>query len=253
MAASCCVPFYYTPFQDRYIDGGLLSNRPDFVFDSLPENYNIMSFRTKSAGAESNSLSAYAGGIISALLEGADMLQHRNIREVKTITIDVENFDGLDFWGITAKDTHWLISKGYKAMDDFYVDQLLQSDKNNQWDSDKTTDILDNMDQVRSIVALWSMNDFDEVWVSDLNLDWVWPLFPTILKWCTAGINIRVFCAANDNPSSKDEAIRRQLLHVGIKVEDSNPSIMHRGFFFNDDNVWKAVCFILYIIHVIKK
>lgn len=105
--ASCSIPFFFQPVQNRYVDGGTLSNLPAFVFQkgdglnrsSLP----VLAFTLHADNTPTN-LSSPLGlvkSLVDVIVDGSQRLQtdmqpYLNIIEIPTGSIRATDFESLD-------------------------------------------------------------------------------------------------------------------------------------------------------------
>ncbi len=95
--ASMSIPFFFHPVaidNSLYVDGGLLSNFPAWVFDDERKDNPsaaTVGFRLRQINPQSNrpdSLEDFVLSIWEAMLVGDDQLQYRGIRDLVTVNID---------------------------------------------------------------------------------------------------------------------------------------------------------------------
>ena len=46
VCCSCCIPIFFQPVENKYVDGGLLSNLPSFIFAKEPHYNRILNFKS---------------------------------------------------------------------------------------------------------------------------------------------------------------------------------------------------------------
>jgi NTE family protein len=115
VAASIAIPFFFKPVKvgtDAYVDGGVVSNFPAWVFDderlhdkALPRDLPTFGFKlvdartggqtsaedsaADKAGAHSGSIGQFAGDVLSSCLSGNSYLHVRQIQNLRIVPIPV--------------------------------------------------------------------------------------------------------------------------------------------------------------------
>lgn len=256
VAASCSIPVFFMPIDKCHVDGGIISNRPDFIFhQNNPHYFQVLSFSMKTKTEKQiDNIKDFYTELISTIVDGADNIQHRIIRDVNEVNIITpDNISATDFDKMTEDNITTLIKAGENAMNEF-----LEVECPDRFDNCIITphSHLHSLEQILSEVAFWSYNPMTEVVISTPNLDWVWPLFPTLFSWINNGAKVIVFhhdYTINKNKIlsklidqsknkaeakkqyefmlEKDNAMKRMLGAMGCIVENTESPIY--GFFFN--------------------
>lgn len=88
VAASCSIPVFFAPIDKCHVDGGIIANRPDFIFhQDNPHYFQVLSFSLKSKTEKKiGNIKDFYSELISTIVEGADNIQHRIIREVNEVS-----------------------------------------------------------------------------------------------------------------------------------------------------------------------
>jgi predicted acylesterase/phospholipase RssA len=131
--ASCSIPIFFQPVGRRYIDGGVLSNLPSFVFanrgaerQSLSSKVLAFSLQSDDDSITSNWDTAnYLLSLSSALVDGATQLQLALQPDVHTISISTGSVKATDFHGMTSAITQMLINNGTDATKRFFDQERL--------------------------------------------------------------------------------------------------------------------------------
>jgi predicted acylesterase/phospholipase RssA len=235
---SCSIPAFFQPVSGRYIDGGVLSNLPAFVFSGpdfaqgKPFANRILAFTL--AGAEAEKPPVTGGELfkaaINTIVDGASALQGRMVQSVHQITIGTGDIKATDFAEMDAKKVGWLTDQGRDAARRFFDDELgrVQAFQNR-------VDLLSGEDEVYS--ALTEMLDnvrISHVVISDSQTRWAYAIFPTLLAWRIRGVRIQVLLDSRNG--SSHELYRRRLvraLGADLRIADSIP---FRGFLLNPED-----------------
>lgn len=265
VTASCSIPLFFTPPLRKYVDGGLLSNRPDMFLQNKTNYFRTLSFSLKSNDSQISTFKDYIVNIIDTVIRGADEIQHQGM-DVDNIEINCGDISATDFHRIDYPTIHTLVENGRKAMETFF----LRIEDSSEHKVLATPHIhLHSLAQVYSQVAHWGYDQIDEISIVSESLDWVWKLFPTIVEWCRNNTRLHVYytsistdkerrkiisnltrkgkskAEADDrynNLLTKQEAIRRFLKSIGALI-DPVPKDMPEGFFFKIGSTHKAILF----------
>jgi predicted acylesterase/phospholipase RssA len=131
---SCNIPVYFQPIQERFVDGGLISNLPTFVFkekqDSLYER--ILAFTLHSAADEKpiDGIEDYFKLLTSTAIDGNVDLQVRLQKNIHVIAIPTGNIEATDFDKMDEGKVDFLIKNGREATQNFFTFTGTTSQKN---------------------------------------------------------------------------------------------------------------------------
>lgn len=242
---SCSIPAFFQPVQGRYIDGGILSNLPAFVFSGsgFDQNkplanrilaYTLIAARNSSPPANSMEL---FGAIASTVVDGASMLQGRLVGSIHEIAINTGDIRATDFDKMNEPKIAWLLGEGKKAAQKFFDQELSQVKSSRQRPNDLSGD-----DELYSaITELLDDAQIKDIVISDSNARWVYALFPTLLAWRCRGARVRVILPSTDGAGPHEIYQRRVLRALGCELIIS--AVKFRGFLFNpgDEALARAI------------
>lgn len=217
-AARCSssIPGFFQPVAGRYIDGGVLSNLPTFVFSTKPYDQDkpfasrILAFSLVSPdkSTEPQSSKELFEATVNTIIGGASSLQGRLVPSVHNIEIDTGEIQATDFLKMNNDKIDWLIGQGKKATEDFFDHELAKVKGSRQ-----QLNILFGNDEVYSeIIESSNTVPISDVVISDYDTRWAYALFGTLLAWRHRGVRLRVLlpkATYNDQ-----QAYQRRLLRA---------------------------------------
>lgn len=227
VAASCAIPFFFTPVEDVNVDGGLISNRPDFVFVDKPHVYNsIISFKLKSQEKKAKGFSGFISNMVSTLIDGSDSIQHSLIPSVEEIEIHVD-IDATDFGEIDKKKIQELIKAGEDN-----VNRILDNEADERFLNRvvRPKGYLKNRERTYTEVSLWSdIAKYKKIIVYESTLDWVWSLFPTLISWIENRTKVLVYSEDIDDDyvSSLVNEMRQKERWTNEKAEELKAKLIN--------------------------
>lgn len=239
VCASCSIPLYFQPYQGRYVDGGLLSNLPDFVFSEHPTYSLRLCFAPSPSKIRpiENAVD-YLLSLADTVVDGAVTLQHINEKDGRYIIyIDPAGLNATDFNDVDDAKRNILINNGIKSAKEFFDHEkeyspILASKRNS----------LKSIYQAYALVATYSQNRIDEVFISTPNNKWCWTLFPTLLKWVENHAKVTVF--TNILKDEEGRARKRLLQTFNCYIEEKKKPLPATVIFLHtEDNGW---CGIIY-------
>ena len=211
--ASCSIPGYFQPVVKRFVDGGVLSNLPTFVYGSWrtvpPLSTRVLGFALKAQSPVSDRENAFhlAKGLVDTVVDGATEVQLRTQPDVHVISIPTGEVSATDIKKIKTKgvvDT--LIENGKTAANKFFEEELVLFRSKERPDplcrdsSEMYSAIVENLDGA-----------VKDVLVSSLDASWIYKLFPALLYWTSKRIRVRVLLPTVSSDAN-EETYRRGLL-----------------------------------------
>jgi predicted acylesterase/phospholipase RssA len=219
--SSCSVPLFFEPVESGnslYVDGGMLSNLPAFVFadrsdSALAPGGRILGFRL--VENTRTDIERTVGGLIRRLVDtaisGATKMQNEMKSNVSLVSIPTGDVSSLNF-EISKEDVDSLLESGRSAMRAFVSDE--HSRLNDALASDIARFGEDELydDLVREMATPGK-----RLIVSCAKTRWLWDLFPSVAHWLFSGASVDVII--QEGPHSPRERQRRRLLtSLGARV-----------------------------------
>ena len=236
---SCSIPVFFQPVDNKYIDGGVLSNLPNFIFTDEPHYNQILCFRLDSSenGTKIDSLAKYVYSLVDTVVEGVNEIQQKLIPGSFEVPIRIKNVSSIDFGGITKDKIISLLNAGSDAMDSFLNQESVFS--HSVRDSK-----IETKEQMRSLVSYISMDRHKEIYVCCENTYWCWVLFLSVVRWNKHNSRITVITSNTINKKFKEEELarRRMLNAMGCKVVSVDKTPLN-GYFFSNNNAWEGIVF----------
>lgn len=215
---SCSIPVFFQPVEGKYVDGAVLSNLPTFVFSDKKHSvyarrilaFTLVSEKAPSASSDSMGL---ALSIINTAVDGASNLQLQLTPEVHEIRINTGKIESTDFDKMTDEIVANLVKNGSQAAKEFFDNELSLLRSPAAIDNQ-----CENHDEVYSVLTEVMLNhNAKEVFISLESAYFVYAIFPTLFKWRTNRVSLKVFLRtlpANDH----DEYQRRILSSLGAQI-----------------------------------
>jgi predicted acylesterase/phospholipase RssA len=128
--ASCSIPVFFQPVNRQFVDGGVLSNLPAFVFArnaaGQPITSRILAFVLKGDEEEIEAWGTFPflSAVANTIVDGAQDLQMELQPEVHAIVIPTGKIKATDFDNIDTSTVSILIQAGQKASATFFQSEL---------------------------------------------------------------------------------------------------------------------------------
>jgi predicted acylesterase/phospholipase RssA len=229
------IPFFFQPIDMKYVDGGLLSNLPSFVFDDASKRmYNkILAFSldTETSATEIKDFVQYSKSLLNTTLDGNLDLQLSLQNEVHIIRINTGTLAATDFELIDDLIVADLIKRGENAVNDFFSNELARLKTSTQ----KTGISRDEFNSNNFLTDTLS-NKYDEILIASVDTEWVYELFPTLLNWIKQGSKVSMILQKGGDEEEHTH-LRQRILDffgVNLKLVDNIP---FKGFVFDGGNM----------------
>jgi predicted acylesterase/phospholipase RssA len=249
VVASCALPGFFVPPDGRYVDGGVVSNLPAFIFKHLESqsliSSRLLAFRLK-GDWDSQPLAngfqvmmAVAGTIVNGNVE----IQSSLMGKMPTIVIETGGISTTDFKKLEEPGViESLMAHGRKAAEQFFAherDHLISSPMERKVLRDR--DELFNAILSTTTALLPTQID---VWTDDARF--AWDLFPFLLH-CSLG-NIRVSVHLPESmrePHDNDTAYQVRLLEHLCDSVVYDPQTAARAWVFSNEDGHVQCCILL--------
>jgi hypothetical protein len=199
--ASCSIPFYYQPVDGRYVDGGLLSNLPSFVYKANRESHygRVLAYCLESDGFSRGALgfNSYVSSLAGAVVDGAQSLQVGLQDSVYCVNIPTGTVSATDFDAISEDAIKSLIGSGAYAVEEFVRKEF--SHVHGRMPANVCTTNSESLNLLAGTVN----RNVERVVISKADGKFVYDLFLTLLNWGKQGIKTKVYlpgaCLSDDH------------------------------------------------------
>lgn len=220
--ASCSIPLFFQPVESRYVDGGVLSNLPSFVFNSLvtdrqSTSSRILAFALRSSADDQaeHGPADRAKALVATVVDGGQELQLTLQPNVHRIEIDTKAIDATDFDKMDSSKVEFLLSAGIAATKNFFDQELMRVE---------TQGIPQNIcfdeDEMYAAVADQLAVPTTEILIAEAETSWVYLMFPALLYWRNKGIPIRAFVNRTGDDARHGPYRRRLLRALGVELTE---------------------------------
>lgn len=232
---SCSIPGFFQPVSDRFVDGGVLSNLPAFVFQHAnrtghaPLATRTLAFTVRSSAdavLPTNTEEAVRA-IVDTVIDGATHVQQRML-DVHVIEISTGRVKATDFDSIAVEDIRTLLRNGARAAQAFFDDELSRVRS-----STAPTAMLRGSDEIFAAAAA-RLDDsrLQHVWIIDARTRWLYAIYPSVLYWIMNGVSVTVVWQ-HSQPGDAHEDLRRRLLKAMGATVLQAAHLPFRGYLFD--------------------
>lgn len=219
--ASCAIPIFFQPVSRRYIDGGVLSNLPAFVFfdrtqSERPLASRVLAFTLIADEDDPRELGPenFLRLLANAIVDGSQQLQLNLQSNVHIVQIPTGDIKATDFNRMTSEAVDILIENGTNATRTFFEQELLRVQPTTSADS-----ICYGRDELYTRTTESLDLPLERVVIADHNTNWVYSLFPSLLCWKLKGV--RVDALLPELGDKADGPYRRKLLRaMGVHLTE---------------------------------
>lgn len=232
---SCSIPLFFEPVEagvDLYVDGGMLSNLPSFVYakerqDPQALGGRILGFRLE-GGREKTSqrnIRWIVMRLIETAISGSTKIQGELIDNVSTVAIPTGNISSTNF-DISQGDVDFLLESGRSAVSEFIKNEHAKLDDALMRDVARYSDdeLFDDLTREMCVPGKRMVVACDDT-------RWYWALFPSVLHWAFNGASIDVLIQSggfNERERHRQELMKR----LGVRVIIAE-TIPFKGYILN--------------------
>ncbi|MEI7014076.1 patatin-like phospholipase family protein [Leptospira licerasiae] len=231
--ASSSIPIFFQPVSEKYVDGGILSNLPTYLLknkDSLYDKIIAFSFESSEESEELNSVKNFISALIDTSILGTSEIQLSLMDNINLLKINTGEIKTTDFNIIKPPIIEKLIRSGIESARDFFNNEMsnLKLTKQN---NELCRDIWDTY----KIIANSCNEKVEDVIISEVDTNFVYDLFPTIIKWKTMNAKISVLLKENTDDLEHGPFRLRFLQNICSEVSIVK-NIPFRGYLLNGND-----------------
>jgi predicted acylesterase/phospholipase RssA len=226
---SCSIPFFFQPYDKRYVDGGMLSNLPAFLLKPATIFDKILAFGFEDDGEseEFKSSHEYFLSLANTVVDGAVNIQLGLQQNVHTLKIHTLGVKSTDFEKLSKKLVEDLVNQGRIAARTFF-----DNEPSLKIEMQKREDIGKDIFESFNLLLKATQNTPTEILLSDNNPTWMYSLFPLLLSWQRNKVEVNVLLQKRGESQTHREYKLRLLTSLGFGVQEID-SIPFRGFIIN--------------------
>lgn len=242
--ASCSIPIFFQPVDFRYVDGGALSNLPTFIFaDSngiKPLSNRVLAFVLKADDEiiEDWNTKTFFTALADTIVEGSQNLQLNLHSDVHVIEAPTGKIKATDFDKIDASTIAQLVEQGRTASGKFF-DSELQRIRTPRMPSEVCYD----REQLYGLFTRNLDSAVSDVLISEIDSEFVYPLFPSLLIWRSRGVRCRVLLSTSEKRVDHGQYRRELLRRIGVEVAEVDV-LPFTGYFVNGTDVYQGIAYV---------
>ena len=239
---SCSIPGFFQAVDNRFVDGGVLSNLPAFVFqDAVSTGHPLLAQRMLAFTLTAEDKPRFpsntkemARALADTVVDGAATIQQR-LTDVHRIDITTGLIRATDFESITQDAVNTLLANGRRAAATFFDDEISYIRP-----TLPSTNVVRGTDQVYAAVTEHlDDSNLKRVWIVDASTRWLYALYPSLLYWILNGTQVTVVWQKTSNSEDHEQYRRRLLRAMGTRVVELD-QVPWRGYLFDGDNSLRA-------------
>lgn len=230
---SCSIPFYFQPYERRFVDGGMVSNLPSFLMTPESIFNKVLAFgfkRTSSLPDVTNFMDLFKRVFFTAIDGGTDV-QLKLQQNVSLIEIDTGEIEAVDFDKMTEDNKKKLINSGLEATKIFFEHEsfnIRQKVKNENIGVDIT--------ETFNLLIKANLHSHKEILISDEKAIWIYSLFALLVKWQKQNTIVKIILKKNGEAQDHRQYKIRLLESFGFSVIEVD-NIPFKGFIFDGDQL----------------
>jgi predicted acylesterase/phospholipase RssA len=239
--ASCSIPGYFQPVEKRYVDGGVLSNLPTFVYaqterPDYPLSTRVLGFTLIGDKTPDDQQDAFSlvQGIVDTVIDGASEVQLRSQPNVHVIPIPTGDIGATDIDKMKEETVAILINNGKVAAQDFFEQELLKFRS-----TERADPLCRDLAEMYSAIVQNLDNAVQDILISCTTSDWIYKLFPAFLMWTAKKLHIRVLLPMGHQRDLHEQYRRRLLRYMGVLVHEVT-NVATTAFIFDGNDATRA-------------